>query len=89
METAYTALAAGRGDSAMIRLLQEAQQSKHTMLPHSVKLCCLLDIVPLAESGAEEVHAAWRQDPQSTGGLLQGIYAHLLGNLIVGLEIQA
>jgi len=55
METAYTALAAGRGDSAMIRLLQEAQQSKHTMLPHSVKLCCLLDIVPLAESGAEEV----------------------------------
>lgn len=42
-----------------------------------VKLCGLLDMVPLAESGAEKVYAPWRQDPRPAGGLLQGIYAHL------------
>ena len=35
-ETAFTALAAGRGDPAVIRLLQGAQQSKHTMLLHAI-----------------------------------------------------
>src|SRR5437763_7851481 len=34
--TAFTALAAGRGDPAVIRLLQGAQQSKHTMLLHAI-----------------------------------------------------
>ncbi len=42
-----------------------------------VKLCGLLDMVPLAASGAERVYAPWRQDPRPAGGLLQGIYAHL------------
>lgn len=42
-----------------------------------VKLCGLLDMVPLAESGREKVYAPWRQDPRPSGGLLQGIYAHL------------
>ena len=42
-----------------------------------VKLCGLLDMVPLAASGAEKVYAPWRQDPRPAGGLLQGIYAHL------------
>ena len=42
-----------------------------------VKLCGLLDMVPLAEPGAEKVYAPWRQDPRPAGGLLQGIYAHL------------
>ena len=42
-----------------------------------VKLCGLLDMVPLAESGTEKVYAPWRQDPRPAGGLLQGIYAHL------------
>src|SRR5690348_15147801 len=35
-ETAFTALASGRGDPAVIRLLQGAQQSKHTMLLHAI-----------------------------------------------------
>src|SRR5690349_13037447 len=35
-ETAFTALAAGRGDPAVIRLLQGAQQSKHVMLLHAI-----------------------------------------------------
>ena len=35
-ETAFTALAAGRGDPAVIRLLQGTQQSKHTMLLHAI-----------------------------------------------------
>ncbi len=42
-----------------------------------VKLCGLLDMVPLAASGDQRVYAPWRQDPRPPGGLLQGIYAHL------------
>jgi HEXXH motif-containing protein len=41
------------------------------------KLCGLMDLVPLIESGHEKVYAPWRQDPRPAGGLLQGIYAHL------------
>jgi len=42
-----------------------------------VKLCGLLDLVPLTASGDQRVYAPWRQDPRPAGGLLQGIYAHL------------
>ena len=42
-----------------------------------VKLCGLLDMVPLAASGGQRVYAPWRQDPRPAAGLLQGIYAHL------------
>ena len=42
-----------------------------------VKLCGLLDMVPLTSSGRQQVYAPWRQDPRPAGGLLQGIYAHL------------
>jgi hypothetical protein len=42
-----------------------------------VKLCGVLDMVPLAESGTDKVYAPWRQDPRPAGGLLQGVYAHL------------
>ena len=42
-----------------------------------VKLCGLLDMVPLAGSGGQRVYAPWRQDPRPASGLLQGIYAHL------------
>jgi HEXXH motif-containing protein len=42
-----------------------------------VKLCGLLDMVPLVTSGGEKVYAPWRQDPRPAGGLLQGVYAHL------------
>lgn len=42
-----------------------------------VKLCGLLDMVPLVSSGGEMVYAPWRQDPRPAAGLLQGVYAHL------------
>lgn len=42
-----------------------------------IKLCGLLDLVPLAESGGETVYAPWRRDPRPAAGLLQGVYAHL------------
>jgi len=44
-----------------------------------LKLCGLLDMVPLIEPGGERVqlYAPWRQDPRPAGGLLQGVYAHL------------
>ncbi|HZI73538.1 MAG TPA: hypothetical protein VFD73_05830, partial [Gemmatimonadales bacterium] len=35
-ETAFAALAGGEGDSDVIRLLREAQRSKHTMLVHAI-----------------------------------------------------
>jgi HEXXH motif-containing protein len=42
-----------------------------------VKLCGLMDMVPMVESGGDRVYAPWRQDPRPAAGLLQGIYAHL------------
>lgn len=42
-----------------------------------VKLCGVLDMVPLIASGGEKVYAPWRQDPRPVSGLLQGVYAHL------------
>jgi HEXXH motif-containing protein len=42
-----------------------------------VKLCGLLDMVPLVTSSGQQVYAPWRQDPRPVGGLLQGVYAHL------------
>lgn len=42
-----------------------------------VKLCGLIDLVPLTRPGGEKVYAAWRQDPRPPDGLLQGVYAHL------------
>lgn len=42
-----------------------------------LKLCGLMDMLPLIRPGGEKVYAPWRQDPRPTGGLLQGVYAHL------------
>ncbi len=42
-----------------------------------VKLCGLMDMVPLTGSGGEKVYAPWRQDPRPASGLLQGVYAHV------------
>jgi HEXXH motif-containing protein len=42
-----------------------------------IKLCGLMDMVPLVESAGEKVYAPWRQDPRPASGLLQGVYAHL------------
>jgi HEXXH motif-containing protein len=42
-----------------------------------VKLCGLMDMIPLVSPGGPKVYAPWRQDPRPVGGLLQGLYAHL------------
>jgi len=42
-----------------------------------VKLCGLMDMVPLVEPGGEKVYAPWRQDPRPASGLVQGLYAHV------------
>jgi HEXXH motif-containing protein len=42
-----------------------------------LKLCGLLDIVPLMGQCDENVYAPWREDPRPASGLLQGVYAHL------------
>ena len=44
-----------------------------------LKLSALLDMVPLVARGGGKAlgYAPWRPDPRPTGGLLQGMYAHL------------
>lgn len=42
-----------------------------------LKLCGVMDLVPLIEPCEERVYAPWRPDPRPAGGLLQGVYAHL------------
>jgi HEXXH motif-containing protein len=42
-----------------------------------LKLCGVMDLMPLIEPCDERVYAPWRPDPRPAGGLLQGVYAHL------------
>ncbi|REE95486.1 HEXXH motif domain-containing protein [Thermomonospora umbrina] len=43
-----------------------------------VKLCALLDLLPLhAPDDGERFYAPWRDDPRPLGGLLHGAYAYL------------
>jgi len=42
-----------------------------------LKLCGLMDMLPLIRPSEETVYAPWRQDPRPVGGLLQGVYAFL------------
>ncbi|MGH3253345.1 MAG: HEXXH motif domain-containing protein [Trebonia sp.] len=40
-----------------------------------VKLCGLMDMLPLIEPGTERGYAPWREDPRPVGGIVQGVYA--------------
>ena len=40
-----------------------------------LKLCGLMDMLPLIEPCDERGYAPWREDPRPVGGLLQGVYA--------------
>jgi HEXXH motif-containing protein len=40
-----------------------------------IKLCGLMDMLPLIEPGNEKGYAPWREDPRPYGGILQGLYA--------------
>jgi HEXXH motif-containing protein len=40
-----------------------------------VKLCGLMDMLPLIEPNNQLGYAPWRDDPRPTGGILQGLYA--------------
>jgi HEXXH motif-containing protein len=40
-----------------------------------IKLCGLMDMLPLIEPNDERGYAPWREDPRPVGGILQGIYA--------------
>jgi HEXXH motif-containing protein len=40
-----------------------------------IKLCGLMDMLPLVEPGTERGYAPWREDPRPMGGILQGVYA--------------
>jgi HEXXH motif-containing protein len=43
-----------------------------------VKLCALLDLLPLVRPGSQALcYAPWREDPRPLSGLLQGAYAYL------------
>jgi HEXXH motif-containing protein len=40
-----------------------------------IKLCGLMDMLPLIEPCDERDYAPWREDPRPLGGILQGVYA--------------
>lgn len=40
-----------------------------------IKLCGLMDMLPLIEPSEEKGYAPWRDDPRPFGGILQGLYA--------------
>ena len=40
-----------------------------------IKLCGLMDMLPLIEPSGERDYAPWREDPRAIGGILQGVYA--------------
>jgi hypothetical protein len=40
-----------------------------------IKLCGLVDMLPLVEPGGERGYAPWRDDPRPIEGILQGVYA--------------
>jgi HEXXH motif-containing protein len=40
-----------------------------------IKLCGLMDMLPLIEPSGERGYAPWREDPRPMGGMLQGVYA--------------
>ncbi len=40
-----------------------------------IKLCGLMDMLPLIEPSGERGYAPWREDPRPMGGILQGLYA--------------
>ncbi|HEY7279845.1 MAG TPA: HEXXH motif domain-containing protein [Trebonia sp.] len=40
-----------------------------------IKLCGLMDMLPLTEPGDRRGYAPWREDPRPMGGILQGLYA--------------
>jgi HEXXH motif-containing protein len=40
-----------------------------------IKLCGLMDMLPLIEPSGDRGYAPWREDPRPMGGLLQGVYA--------------
>jgi HEXXH motif-containing protein len=40
-----------------------------------IKLCGLMDMLPLVEPSTERGYAPWREDPRPIGGILQGVYA--------------
>jgi HEXXH motif-containing protein len=41
-----------------------------------IKLCGLMDMLPLIEPSDERGYAPWRDDPRPIGGILQGVYAY-------------
>jgi HEXXH motif-containing protein len=69
--SAFGAIAASRPPSAVIMAETLVHEFQH------LKLCALIDMVPLTEHCDEMVYAPWRQDPRPASGLLQGIYAHI------------
>jgi HEXXH motif-containing protein len=40
-----------------------------------IKLCGVMDMLPLVEPSTERGYAPWREDPRPIGGILQGVYA--------------
>ncbi len=68
---AFGAIATTRSSDPVVMAETLVHEFQH------LKLCGLLDMVPLVEQCEERVYAPWRDDPRPAAGLLQGVYAHL------------
>jgi HEXXH motif-containing protein len=68
---AFGAIATSRPPAPVIMAETLVHEFQH------LKLCGLMDMLPLIEPCDERAYAPWRDDPRPAGGLLQGVYAHL------------
>jgi HEXXH motif-containing protein len=66
---AFGAIATSMPPSAVIMAETLVHEFQH------IKLCGLMDMLPLIEPCDERGYAPWREDPRPMGGILQGAYA--------------
>jgi hypothetical protein len=66
---AFGAIATSCPPSAVIMAETLVHEFQH------LKLCGLMDMLPLIKPSGRKAYAPWREDPRPVGGLLQGAYA--------------
>jgi hypothetical protein len=66
---AFGAIATSCPTSAVVMAETLVHEFQH------LKLCALMDMLPLIKPCGQKAYAPWREDPRPVGGLLQGVYA--------------
>jgi len=66
---AFGAIATSYPPSAVVMAETLVHEFQH------LKLCGLMDMLPLIKPCGQKSYAPWREDPRPVGGILQGVYA--------------